>query len=80
MMASDLAGKQFEVLKQGVSEISRAAVLWNPANPGGATQLREAEAAARTLGLRLQALEVRAPQEIDSAFAAISLCPVPSPL
>ena len=72
IMATDLAGKQFEVLKQAVSEVSRVAVLWNPANPGGASQLREAEAAARTVGLRLQALEARAPQEIDSAFAAMT--------
>ncbi len=72
MMASDLAGKQFEMLKQAVPKASRVALLWNPANPGGAAQLREAKTAARALGLRLQALEARAPQEIDSAFAAMT--------
>jgi putative ABC transport system substrate-binding protein len=72
IMASDLAGKQFELLKQAVPKVSRIALLWNPANPGGAAQLREAEAAARALGVRLQALEARAPQEIDSAFAAMT--------
>jgi len=34
--------------------------------------LREAEAAARNLGVRLQTLEARSPQEIDSAFAAMT--------
>jgi len=34
--------------------------------------LREAEAAARALGVRLQTLEARVPQEIDSAFAAMT--------
>ena len=72
MMAPDLAGKQFELLKQAVPEVSRVAVLWNPANPGGAVQLREAEAAARAVGVRLQALEARDPREIDSAFAAMT--------
>ena len=72
IMASDLAGKQFEMLKQAVPKASRVALLWNPANPGGAAQLREAKTAARALGLRLQALEARAPQEIDSAFAAMT--------
>ena len=72
IMAADLVGKQFEVLKQAVPRISRVAVLWNPANPGGAAQLREAEAAAQALGVQLQALEARAPQEIDSAFAAMT--------
>src|SRR5713226_10655887 len=72
MMAADLVGKQFEVLKQAMPEVSRVALLWNPANPGGAAQLREAEAAARVVGVRLQALEARGPQEIDSAFAAMT--------
>jgi putative ABC transport system substrate-binding protein len=72
IMAADLAGKQFELLKQAVPEVSRVALLWNPANPGSASQLREAEAAARAVGVRLQALEARVPQEIDSAFAAMT--------
>jgi len=72
VMASDLVGKQFEVLKEVIPKVSRIALLWNPANPGSAPQLREAEAAARALGMRLQALEARGPQEIDSAFAAMT--------
>ena len=72
IMASDLVGKQFEVLKEVVPKVSRVALLWNPANPGSAPQLREAEAAARALGVRLQTLEARDPQEIDSAFAAMT--------
>ena len=72
MMTTDLIGKQLEVLKEAVPKVSRVALLWNPANPGSAPQLREAEAAARVLGVRLQALDVRVPQEIDSAFAAMT--------
>jgi hypothetical protein len=34
--------------------------------------VREAEAAARALGVQLHTLEVRVPQEIDSAFAAMT--------
>jgi putative ABC transport system substrate-binding protein len=71
IMAPDVAGKQFELLKQVLPGMSRVALLWNPANPGGAIQLREAEAAARAAGVRLQALEARDSQEIDSAFAAM---------
>ena len=72
VMASDIVGKQLELLKQAVPEVSRVALLWNPVNPGSAPQLREAEAAARALGLRLQAVEARDPQGIDSAFAAMT--------
>ena len=72
IMASDLVGKQLEVFKQAVPEVSRVALLGNPANPGSAPQLREAEAAARAIRVRLQALEARAPRDIASAFAAMT--------
>ena len=72
IMASDVVGKQFEVVKEVVPKVSRVALLWNPANPGSAPQVREAEGAARALGVRLQTLEARDPQEIDSAFAAMT--------
>jgi|SRR5262245_14706848 len=72
MMAPDLVGKQLELLKEVVPNVSRVALLWNPANPGSAPQVREAEAAARALGVQLHTLEVRVPQEIDSAFAEMS--------
>jgi putative tryptophan/tyrosine transport system substrate-binding protein len=72
VMASDIVGKQLELLKQAVPEVSRVALLSNPANPGSVPQLREAEAAARVLGVRLQVLEARDPKEIDRAFGAMT--------
>jgi len=72
MMAPDLIGKQFEVLKQIAPEVTRVALLWNPANPSSVPQLRQAEVAARAVGLRVQSLEARSPQDIDSAFAAMT--------
>jgi len=72
IMAPDLVGKQLELLKEVVPKVSRVAVLWNPDNPGGVPQLRQAEAAARALGVRLQTLEARSPHELDSAFAAMT--------
>ena len=71
-MVPDLVGKQLEVLKETVPNVSRVALLWNPANPASVPQVREAEAAARALRVRLQTLEARGPQEIDSAFAAMT--------
>jgi putative ABC transport system substrate-binding protein len=72
LMAPDLVGKQLGVLREVVPNISRVAVLRQPGNPASATQLREAEAAARALGMRLQTFEARTPQEIDGAFAAMT--------
>jgi putative ABC transport system substrate-binding protein len=72
IMAPDLAGKQFQLLKEVVPKVSRVALLTNPDNPSSARFVREAEAAAQALGVRLQTLEARDPQEIDSAFAAMT--------
>jgi putative ABC transport system substrate-binding protein len=68
----ELVGKQFGLLKEIVPKASRVAVLWNPGNLGNPPQLRAAELAARTLGMRLQSLEARNPREIDNAFAAMT--------
>ena len=59
MMGPDLVGKQLQMLKEVAPTVSRMAVLRNPANPASAPQLREAEGAARALGVRLQTLDAR---------------------
>jgi putative ABC transport system substrate-binding protein len=71
-ISHELVGKELELLRAIVLRVSRVAVLWNPANPGNASQLRAAEAAVPALGVRLQPVEVRAPGEIDRAFAAMT--------
>jgi putative ABC transport system substrate-binding protein len=71
-MAPAVVGKQLEMLKQVVPDASRVAVLWNPANPGNAPQLREAEVAAKTFGVRLQPLEARNPNDFDGAFVMMT--------
>jgi putative ABC transport system substrate-binding protein len=71
-VAAVLVGKQFELLKEIVPKVSRIAALWNPANPAfQSLQVRQAELAARQLGVQLQLLEARAPHEFGAAFAAI---------
>jgi len=71
-MVPELVGKQLELLKQVVPNISRVALLGNPANAGNAPQVRHAQNAARALGIRLQSLKARGPGEIESAFAAMT--------
>jgi len=71
MMAPDLVSERLQLLKEVIPKVSRVAVLRNPGNPASAAMLREAEAAARTLGVQLQSLEARNAQEIESAFAAM---------
>ena len=67
-----MVGKQLELIREVVPNVSRVALLRHPTNPASATYTRGAEAAAQILGVRLQALDARTPQEIDSAFGAIT--------
>jgi putative ABC transport system substrate-binding protein len=69
-LTSALVGKQLELLKQIASSASRLAILLNPANPGHPLTLEEARVAAHSLGVQLQAVEVRGPSDFDNAFEA----------
>jgi len=70
LMAPDLGGKRLELLKEVVPRLARVAVLWNAANPYAALVFKETQAAGRTLGIEIQSLEVRAPDNFDAAFEA----------
>jgi putative ABC transport system substrate-binding protein len=72
-MLPDLVGKQLELLKEVLPTVSRVALLGNPANPANALLERQAQDAARTLGVRLQPLWARDLSEIDSAFTATKM-------
>jgi putative ABC transport system substrate-binding protein len=69
--APELAAKRVEVLKDAVPRIRRAAVLVNPGNPGPA-RLQAMEATARALEVTLLHFDVRGPDELDGAFAAMA--------
>jgi putative ABC transport system substrate-binding protein len=68
----EIFGKQLQILKEAVPHASRVAVLSNPADASFALQVREVEATSRSLGIRLQHVEARGPEEFDSAFAAMA--------
>ena len=70
-LAPEIVGKQLELLKEIVPRVSRVAVLWNPTNQAHPLPLGEAKVAARSLGVQLQILEARGPDEFESAFAAM---------
>ncbi len=67
----EIFGKQLQILKEAVPHASRVAVLSNPADSTFALQVRQVEATARSLGIRLQHVEARGPEEFASAFAAM---------
>jgi putative ABC transport system substrate-binding protein len=70
-LAADLAGKRVELLKEAVPRTSRVVVLWNSNNQSKVVEWKDTEIAARGVGLTLRSAEVLAPEQLDSAFAAI---------
>jgi len=70
--APEIYGKKLHLLKEIKPALARVALLWNPAYPGSMTYMTATSEAARRLGVRFQSVEVRAPGELETAFAAIS--------
>jgi putative ABC transport system substrate-binding protein len=67
-LSRELSGKRLELLKEAVRGLARVAVLWNAANPDKARDVEETQVQARTLGLEVQSLEIRGPNDFDGAF------------
>ena len=72
-LSRELAGKRLELLKEAVPKIARVAVLYDPALQGSLREVKEdLPVAARALRLTLQPWEVRAADDFEKVFAALS--------
>ena len=69
-LSPELSGKQLELLKEIVPQLSRVAVLGTSAEPGNAQTLREIELAADAFAVKLQYLEIADSRDIGPAFRA----------
>ena len=70
-----LVPKRVALLKEALPTVARVAGLWHPGAYGERTMsdmMKEAEAAAWTLGLHLRLVAVQGPDELDRAFATIA--------
>ena len=71
-LSVDLSIKQLQLLKEAVPRASRVALLWNPDNPWHQLAVKGLRAGSGALGLQLQVLGVRGPNDFDSAFHAMT--------
>jgi putative tryptophan/tyrosine transport system substrate-binding protein len=69
-VSPQIYAKRLELLKEIAPKASRIALVWNPNNPNAALLLRAVQGAARALGVELQRVEVRVPEDFESAFVA----------
>src|SRR5262249_32964982 len=67
----DTGGKKLELLREVVPTLRQLAILANVGNPSSVLELSEAHAAARAIGLEVDTLEIRLPEDIAPAFKAL---------
>jgi len=68
----EMDAKLLALLKETVPKATRVAVLWNPNSHGGVLGFKEMQAAAPELKVTLLSIEVRRPDELEAAYAAIT--------
>jgi putative tryptophan/tyrosine transport system substrate-binding protein len=71
-LSTELSAKRLEILKDTVPNLRRVAMLWNADDLGMTLRYRSAEGAARVLGVDVQALGVREPDDFEQAFAEMT--------
>ena len=71
-LSVDLSIKQLELLKEAVPRASRIAVVWNPDNPWHPVTVKGLREGSRSLGVQLQTLPMRGPNEFDEAFSTMT--------
>lgn len=70
-VAAELAPKRLEFLKAATPTLKKVAMLWNADDLGMTLRYRATAAAAASLGVAVQSLGVREPEDFDEAFAAM---------
>ena len=69
--AADLAGKRLALLREVVPGLRRLAIMANVEYPNAASEMREVQIAARTLGIDAATSEIRRAEDIAPAFEAL---------
>jgi len=69
--ATDTAAKRLQLLREVVPNLRRLAIMANVGNPFAVLEMDEVQAAARTLGLEVAALEIRRAEDIAPALETL---------
>jgi ABC-type uncharacterized transport system substrate-binding protein len=71
-VSAELTPKRMELLKQMAPALKRVAMLWNVADLGMTMRYRASETGAKAMGVSVQPLGVREPDDFEQAFAAMN--------
>ena len=73
-MTTELMNKRLQLLKETIPQLTRVAVLWNPATPPTpweAKRVDDLKAVAPSLSIELKFVVARTPEEFSAAFSAV---------
>jgi putative tryptophan/tyrosine transport system substrate-binding protein len=70
-LQAELGGKRLELLRDTFPKIARVAIPWNPRSRGQQPQMKEAWAAARLLGVQIEPIGFKSPDDYQSVFAVM---------
>lgn len=70
-VSAELTPKRLDLLRQMAPGLKRVAMLWNADDLGMTLRYRASESGAAAMGLSVQALGVREPEDFNEAFAAM---------
>ncbi len=71
-IAPDVTAKRLQLLQQVVPKLTRLGVLWNPDNPVATQELKETEAAARSMGIEVQMAEIRHADDLQAVVSSMT--------
>ena len=69
-ISPDLSGKRLELLTGVLPKASRVAVLWYPSQWDD-MEVKQTESVAQALGVQIQSVQVRRPEDFQSAYATM---------
>jgi putative tryptophan/tyrosine transport system substrate-binding protein len=72
-VSAEVTPKRVALLKELAPQLRRVAMLWNANDLGMTLRYRASEAAAQALGISVQPLGVREPNDFDQAFETMTL-------
>jgi putative ABC transport system substrate-binding protein len=70
-ISGDLIAKRLELIRELLPKLTRVAILVREASPTAAQYVHETQAAARNLGIELQIVSERDPNDLDGMFATL---------
>ena len=71
-ISNQIASKRLEILREAIPGLRRLAVLGNVNSAGTVDEMREVRTAAQTLGVEIDTLEIRKPEDIAAAFERLT--------